>query len=204
LTTGEKVKKLRLVARTLVAFLTAIAIAQRQRRAASSCVRRSHWRSSISQSVAKPTPIPCSRPHSKGLHQRRNSRRSLKRNRSSRRLSKPTRSAAARQRRLKLQTDYGQAVMWSKGFLADETKVAFARARELTAGADNSAERFIAYYAQWAEQLSQAELGFAQKTAETFRRQAENEGRATELVVGLRTRLDVHFPGRLPDGASTS
>ena len=46
-------------------------------------------------------------------------------------------AAAARQRRLKLQTDYGQAVMWSEGFLADETKVAFARARELTAGADN-------------------------------------------------------------------
>ena len=45
-------------------------------------------------------------------------------------------AAAARQRRLKLQTDY-QAVMWSEGFLADETKVAFARARELTAGADN-------------------------------------------------------------------
>jgi tetratricopeptide (TPR) repeat protein len=95
-------------------------------------------------------------------------------------------AAAARQRRLKLQTDYGQAVMWSRGFLADETKVAFARARELTAGTDNSAGRFIAYYAQWAGQLSHAELEFARETAETFRREAENEGQATELVVGLR------------------
>jgi class 3 adenylate cyclase/predicted ATPase len=95
-------------------------------------------------------------------------------------------AAAARRRRLKLQTDYGQAVMWSKGFLADETKVAFTRARELTAGTDNSAGRFIAYYAQWAGQLSHAELEFARETAETFRRQAENEGQATELVAGLR------------------
>jgi hypothetical protein len=76
--------------------------------------------------------------------------------------------------------------MWSKGYVADETKAAFARARELTAGTDNSAERFITYFAQWAWQLGRAELGFARETAETFRREAENEGRATELVVGLR------------------
>jgi len=45
----------------------------------------------------------------------------------------------SRQRRLKLQTRYGQAVMWSKGFAADETRAAFARARELAAGAEKAA-----------------------------------------------------------------
>ena len=46
----------------------------------------------------------------------------------------PRRDAAATasaSQRLKLQTEYGQAVMWGKGFAADETKDAFARAAEL-------------------------------------------------------------------------
>ena len=46
---------------------------------------------------------------------------------------------AQRQRRLHLQTAYGQAMMWSKGFAAEETKVAFARASELAASTDNFA-----------------------------------------------------------------
>jgi predicted ATPase len=37
-------------------------------------------------------------------------------------------SAALASERLKLQTSYGQAVMWSKGYAAQETKAAFARA----------------------------------------------------------------------------
>ena len=32
------------------------------------------------------------------------------------------RRPAGRNQRLKLQTDYGQAMMWSKGFAAEETK----------------------------------------------------------------------------------
>ena len=47
-------------------------------------------------------------------------------------------------RRVKLQTDYGQAVMWSKGFAAEETKAAFARATELAAKSDDFSERFAA------------------------------------------------------------
>ena len=49
-----------------------------------------------------------------------------------------------RQRRLHLQTGYGQAMMMAKGFAAEETKAAFARASELTAAADDFAERFAA------------------------------------------------------------
>jgi class 3 adenylate cyclase/predicted ATPase len=88
--------------------------------------------------------------------------------------------------RLKLQADYAQAVMWSKGFVAEETRAAFARARELTAGANTSAERFVIYYSQWLGRLGRGEWALARETAETFRREADNEGRATERVVGLR------------------
>jgi hypothetical protein len=76
--------------------------------------------------------------------------------------------------------------MWSKGYAAEETKAAFARARELTAGTENPAERFVAYFAQWAGSHRRGEFALARGTAETFRREAENEGRATERVVGLR------------------
>ena len=43
-------------------------------------------------------------------------------------------AAARRAQRLKLHTNYGQAVMWSKGFAAEETKSAFARAGRLVTG----------------------------------------------------------------------
>ena len=39
-------------------------------------------------------------------------------------------AAAARQRRLQLQTSYGQALLWSKGYADKEAKAAFARAAE--------------------------------------------------------------------------
>jgi hypothetical protein len=51
------------------------------------------------------------------------------------------RSAVYASQRLKLQTSYGQAVMWSKGYAAQETKVAFTRARELGADVEDPAGR---------------------------------------------------------------
>ena len=95
-------------------------------------------------------------------------------------------AVASAGQRLKLQADYGQAVMWSKGFVAEETRAAFARARELMAGADGSAERFVIYYSQWLGSLGRGEWALARETAETFRREADNEDRGTERVVGLR------------------
>jgi predicted ATPase len=50
-----------------------------------------------------------------------------------------TASASANQR-LKLQTDLGKALMWSRGFGAEESKAAFIRARELAAAIDNPTE----------------------------------------------------------------
>jgi hypothetical protein len=50
-------------------------------------------------------------------------------------------AAAARQRRLKLQTSYGQAMIHARGYSAPETAVAFAHARELAPGIADFAER---------------------------------------------------------------
>jgi tetratricopeptide (TPR) repeat protein len=93
---------------------------------------------------------------------------------------------AARERRLKLQTAYGMAVAWSRGFAAEETKAAFARAHELTAGSEVSDERFTALYGQWVASLQRAELDLARETVETFLREAVKAARMPETVAALR------------------
>ena len=95
-------------------------------------------------------------------------------------------AAAARQRRLQLQTAYGQAMMLSRGFGAEETLAAFTRAQELATGADNSIERFPTHYGLWVSSVMRGELQRARDTAEIFRREAESEGRATEVAVACR------------------
>ena len=93
---------------------------------------------------------------------------------------------ASGSRRLKLQTSYGQALLWSKGFGAEETKTAFLRAQELAAGVDNADERFKILYGLWVGNLSRGEFVVGRETAEAFRREAENAARMTEAVVGRR------------------
>src|SRR6202453_4017665 len=95
-------------------------------------------------------------------------------------------AAAPASQRLKLQTSYGQAVMWSKGFAAEETKAAFARAGELATEIGNADAPFDAYYARWGHTLFRSELGSAREAAESFLREAERVGRPTEAGVGHR------------------
>jgi class 3 adenylate cyclase/predicted ATPase len=95
-------------------------------------------------------------------------------------------AATAVSERLKLQTNYGRALAWSRGFAADETKAAYARAHELSEGADVSNERFDALYGQWVVSAIGGELRVAREIAETFRREAQKTGRKTEGAVGLR------------------
>jgi hypothetical protein len=112
---------------------------------------------------------------------------------------------AARERRLKLQTEYGLAVAWSRGFAADETKAAFARAHELTAGSEVSDERFTALYGQWVVSLQRAELDLARETAETFLREAVKAARMPETVAALRyLGLTCLCQGASCGGASSS
>jgi predicted ATPase len=88
--------------------------------------------------------------------------------------------------RLKLQTNYGQALMWSRGFSSEETEAAFNRAEGLAATAASADERFDAHYGLWLSRISRGELGLALQTAETFQRDAEHTARVTELAVARR------------------
>ena len=95
-------------------------------------------------------------------------------------------AAASASQRLKLQTDYGQAVMWSKGFAADETKDAFARAAELATQIRGPEAPLDAYVARWAHSFFRGELGLALEAAESLLRGAERAARPTEAAVGHR------------------
>ena len=93
---------------------------------------------------------------------------------------------AQRQRRLHLQTAYGQAMMWSKGFAAEETKAAFARASELAASTDNFAARFATGHSQWASAIVRGEQRRVRELASPFLKEAEDAGRLVEVGVACR------------------
>jgi predicted ATPase len=95
-------------------------------------------------------------------------------------------AAALRQRRLKLQTDLGKALMWSRGFGAEESKAAFIRARELAASIEDATERFTTYYGLWLSHTTRGESRLAREIAETFLREAEPGARTTERGFGRR------------------
>jgi class 3 adenylate cyclase/predicted ATPase len=81
--------------------------------------------------------------------------------------------AARRERRLRLQTSYGQAVLWSKGFAAEETETAFARAAELEGNADNSSKRLAAYDGQCSVLLFRGKSREAEDTTRKYLHEAE-------------------------------
>ncbi len=93
---------------------------------------------------------------------------------------------AQRERRLRLQTAYGQAAMYSKGFASEETKAAFARATELAANTDDFSERFAAFHGLWTVALVRGELRSARELASAFLREAEAAGRMVEAGVARR------------------
>jgi predicted ATPase len=93
---------------------------------------------------------------------------------------------AQRDRRLHLQTAYGQAVMYSRGFASHESKTAFAHARTLAARVSDASERFDAYYGLFAGSVVRGEHGLARETAENFLREAKDEERMTEAAVARR------------------
>jgi tetratricopeptide (TPR) repeat protein len=93
---------------------------------------------------------------------------------------------AQRRRRLHLQTAYGQAMMYSKGFAAEETKVAFGRAAELAAKTDDFSQRFAAAHGQWTVALVRGELKSARDMASAFLQEEENQGHLVEAGVARR------------------
>ena len=95
-------------------------------------------------------------------------------------------TTASRQR-VKLQVDYSEAIMYYKGFSAEETRVAWARAAELGANRDDFSERSSVRHAQWTLAIVRGELHAAQEQASTFLREAEDAGRPVEAGVAHRS-----------------
>jgi tetratricopeptide (TPR) repeat protein len=84
------------------------------------------------------------------------------------------------QRRLHLQTAYGQAMMWSKGYAAEETKAAYARAAELTERTGNFSARVVTLQGHFSAAATAGELRSAQELALTLLREAEDARQDTE------------------------
>jgi class 3 adenylate cyclase/predicted ATPase len=95
---------------------------------------------------------------------------------------------AASSQRMKLQMAYGQALMYSKGYIAEETRAAFARAGELAGQAETSILRRQTRHVQWARSLMGGEINSARSLAESWLHEAEAQGRAVvhaHRAVGL-------------------
>ena len=73
--------------------------------------------------------------------------------------------------------------MSAKGFAAEETRAALARVGESRA---NITEKYPIYYAQFAWSYMRGELHQARRLAESFLREAELGGHATEAAVARR------------------
>ena len=120
-------------------------------------------------------------------------------------------SKAEARQRVKLHTDYAQAVLWSKGYAADETKAAFERTSAIAARAELPAEQFSAIYGQFVWSWTRGEFRAARDIAERSLRKAEAEGRIAEaravhIALGLacmqlgdlreaRTQLELGLSG---------
>ena len=98
----------------------------------------------------------------------------------------PTLGVIAPSGRLKLQTNYGQALILGKGYTAPETLAAFARARELLAAESDSSDPFETYYGQWAAGAMRGEYALSQEIATAFLREAESASRTFETAAANR------------------
>jgi predicted ATPase len=94
--------------------------------------------------------------------------------------------AVVRQRRLRLQTSLGNALIWAKGYHAPETAAAFARARELANLVEDTSERFSAYYGIWAGHLNRSEPAPLREMAELFLSEATARPNCPETLIAHR------------------
>ena len=99
---------------------------------------------------------------------------------------RPGAASTAPGQRLKLQTSYGRAMMWSKGYGAPETAAAFSRAQELAAGSADMSERFVTYFGQWGVRLLSGDLNAARETAAIMLGEAGTDARTPEALAARR------------------
>ena len=106
--------------------------------------------------------------------------------------------SALSSRLLKLHTDYGHAVMWSKGFAANETNAAYARVGELASQTGDRLERNVASQARWIASFIRGNLHLAREQVDLFLREAEASGRAMDTAAAHRSvGLNCLFQGEL-------
>ena len=114
-------------------------------------------------------------------------------------------STASRELRLKLQTSYGQAMAWSKGFAAEETKTALVQTERLVAQSDNVAERMKARYARYLVLIVSGEARSAQDEAARFLREAKKAGDLPAVCSAERAlALTCLFRGQLSEARQHS
>jgi class 3 adenylate cyclase/predicted ATPase len=88
--------------------------------------------------------------------------------------------AGQRRRRLALQTSYGRALLWAKGFAAEETKAAFVRVQEIAGSTKEPAARVAIHDAECLRTFIRGEYCEAQEIAETMLREAGADAQSPE------------------------
>jgi tetratricopeptide (TPR) repeat protein len=91
-----------------------------------------------------------------------------------------------RQRRVHLQTAYSQAMMWAKGFAAEETLASHARARELATEGGADEDRYSIYWGHWVGLLTRGQPQQSRATAEAFLADAAAAGKRMQTVQAHR------------------
>ncbi len=94
--------------------------------------------------------------------------------------------AARRERRLKLQTAYGEAVTWAKGFASEETRAAYTIAAQLAEQGGSEDERFQVQYAEILRTFMRNEVRTARTLGEALLLEARAKGRAMETALARR------------------
>jgi class 3 adenylate cyclase/predicted ATPase len=100
--------------------------------------------------------------------------------------------------RLRLQVAYGQTQLAAKGFGAPETAAAFARARELVSGIEDTEERFSVYYGLWVGSYMRGELAPMRELSTAFladvgQHHGLPEAASADRIVGVTRWVEGHF-----------
>ena len=106
-------------------------------------------------------------------------------------------------RRLKLQTSYGRALIWGKGYAAPETIAAYARAHDLGANAGEATAKFETYYGQWAGGFMRGDFASCRDIAVAFVHDPEGAARMPEIAAAHRVLgLTLYLQGDFVDAKS--
>ena len=104
-----------------------------------------------------------------------------------------TPATASAGQRLKLQTSYGQAMLHARGYSAPETKAAFARARELTAGIEDPSERFSVLFGLWANGFVSGELEPTREITDIMLREVAARPGSPEAGTAIRLNGNAYW-----------